>query len=54
MNEVKKTLVVESTLKEYVSPEVKVILLHPEGVLCSSGMTEKFNEQDYSDGSFWN
>ena len=36
MNEVKKTLVVESTLKEYVSPEVKVILLHPEGVLCSS------------------
>jgi hypothetical protein len=36
MNEVKKTLMVESTLKEYVSPEVKVILLHPEGVLCSS------------------
>lgn len=36
MNEVKKTLMVESTFKEYVSPEVKVILLHPEGVLCSS------------------
>lgn len=42
MNEVKKTLMVESTLKEYVSPEVKVILLHPEGVLCSS----VFNEHD--------
>ena len=41
---------VESTFKEYVSPEVKVILLHPEGVLCSSGMTEKFE-----DGAFdWN
>jgi hypothetical protein len=40
MNEVKKTLVVESTLKEYVSPEVKVILLHPEGVLCSSVYNE--------------
>ena len=50
MNEVKKTLMVESTLGEYVSPEVKVILLHPEGVLCSSGMTEKFE-----DGAFdWN
>ncbi len=40
MNEVKKTLMVESTLKEYVSPEVKVILLHPEGVLCSSVYNE--------------
>ena len=40
MKEVKKTLVVESTLKEYVSPEVKVILLHPEGVLCSSVYNE--------------
>ena len=39
---------------EYVSPETKVVLLQPEGVLCSSGMTEKFEEQDYSDGSFWN
>lgn len=36
MNEVKKTLVVESTLKEYVSPEVKVLNVQPEGVLCSS------------------
>ena len=27
---------VESALGEYVSPEVKVILLQPEGVLCSS------------------
>ena len=36
MNEVKKTLVVESTLKEYVSPEVKVLNIQPEGVLCSS------------------
>ena len=38
----------------YVSPELKIVLFRPEGVLCSSGMTEKFEEQDYSDGSFWN
>ena len=40
MNEVKKTLVVESTLKEYVSPEVKVLNIQPEGVLCSSVYNE--------------
>ena len=39
---------------EYVSPETKVVLLQPEGILCSSGLTEEFEEQDYSDGSFWN
>lgn len=54
MNEVKKTLAGESVLGAYVSPETKVMSLHSEGVLCSSGMTETFNEQDYSDGSFWN
>ena len=54
MNEVKKTLVAESPLRAYLSPEIKILSLHSEGVLCSSGMTEKFNEQDYSDGSFWN
>ena len=54
MNEVKKTLAGESVLGAYVTPETKVLHVQPEGVLCSSGMTEKFNEQDYSDGSFWN
>lgn len=39
---------------EYTSPEVRVVLIQPEGVLCSSGLTEQFNENDYSDGSFWN
>jgi hypothetical protein len=38
----------------YNSPEVKVITFQPEGVLCSSGLTEKFNEETFSDGSFWN
>lgn len=36
----------------YVSPEVKVVLIQPEGVLCSSGLTETFNEQDCTNG-FW-
>lgn len=39
---------------EYVSPEVEVVLVRPEGILCSSGFTEEFQENDYSDGSFWN
>ena len=54
MNEVKKTLAGESVLGAYVSPESKVLLVQPEGVLCSSGMTEYFNEQDYSERGFWN
>ena len=40
--------------REYASPEIRTIYFQPEGVLCSSGLTEKFNEQDFSDGSFWN
>lgn len=39
---------------DYVSPSAKVVLFQSEGVLCSSGLTEQFNENDYSDGSFWN
>ena len=34
MNEVKKTL------SEYVAPEVKVLNVQPEGVLCSSVFNE--------------
>ncbi len=44
MNEVKKTLVGESVLGAYVSPETTVVLVQPEGVLCSSGVTEQFQE----------
>ena len=54
MNEVKKTLAGESVLGAYVTPETKVLHVQPERGLCSSGMTEKFNEQDYPGGSFWN
>ena len=50
MNEVKKTLKRESVLGAYVSPETNVVLVQPEGVLCSSGMTEQF-EDGYFD---WN
>lgn len=35
---------------EYISPEVRVVLIQPEGVLCSSveGIShEKFSEGDY-------
>ena len=50
MNEVKKTLAGESVLGAYVSPETKVLHVQPEGILCSSGMTEQFEE-----GAFdWN
>ena len=50
MNEVKKTLVGESVLGAYVSPETTVVLVQPEGVLCSSGMTEQFEDGDFD----WN
>lgn len=50
MNEVKKTLKRESVLGAYVSPETNVVLVQPEGVLCSSGMTEKFELADFD----WN
>lgn len=50
MNEVKKTLVGESVLGAYVSPETTVVLVQPEGVLCSSGMTEQFENGDFD----WN
>lgn len=36
MNEVKRTLVAESPLRAYLSPEIKILSLHSEGVLCSS------------------
>ena len=50
MNEVKKTLVGESVIGAYVSPETTVVLVQPEGVLCSSGMTEQFEDGDFD----WN
>ena len=50
MNDVKKTLIEESVLGAYVSPETKVVLVQPEGVLCSSGMTEQFEDGDFD----WN
>ena len=50
MNEVKKTLVGESVLGTYVTPETTVVLVQPEGVLCSSGMTEQFENGDFD----WN
>ena len=50
MNEVKKTLKRESVLGAYVSPETNVVFVQPEGVLCSSGMTEQFEYGDFD----WN
>lgn len=54
MNKFEKTLSGKSILMDYVTPEIKVAVFQTEGVLCSSGTTEQFKEQDYSDGSFWN
>lgn len=36
----------------YVTPEVYVFSIQSEGVLCSSGNTETFKEQDCTTG-FW-
>ena len=44
----------ESRGVSYTTPKTKVVLFQPEGVICSSGLTESFIENDYSDGSFWN
>lgn len=33
---------------EYVSPEVKVVLVQPEGVLCSS--VQGIDNEDFTDG----
>ena len=53
MNEVKNTLMGELVQGEYVTPETKVIDLLTEGVLCSSGLTQQFEEKDFSNGGFW-
>lgn len=50
MNEVRKTLVESLGAPVYASPRVKVVQFSPEGVLCTSGLTEAFE-----DGNFdWN
>ena len=38
---------------QYKSPEIKTANLLFEGVVCSSGLTQEFEEKDYSDGTFW-
>ena len=50
MKEVRNALVGEQNLGAYVSPETKVINLLSEGVLCSSGMTEQFENGEFD----WN
>ena len=53
MNELKQAHTTEQNFGVYVSPEIKAIDIAPEGVLCSSGLTQEFKEQDYSNGRFW-
>ena len=50
MNELKQAHITEQNFGEYVSPEIAAIDIAPEGVLCSSGLTEQF-EDGYFD---WN
>ena len=50
MKEVRNALVGEQILGAYVSPETKVINLLSEGVLCSSGLTEQFENGEFD----WN
>ena len=50
MLEVRNALVSEQNLGAYVSPETKVVDFVAEGVLCSSGLTEQFENGDFD----WN
>lgn len=50
MKEVRNALVSEQNLGAYVSPETKVVDFVAEGVLCSSGLTEQFENGDFD----WN
>lgn len=50
MMEVRNALVSEQNLGAYVSPETKVVDFVAEGVLCSSGLTEQFENGDFD----WN
>ena len=47
MNEIRKTRD-GSNYGVYCSPEVKVVLAQSEGVLCSSGLTEKFEDGNFN------
>ena len=37
----------------YKSPEIKTVNFQSEGVVCVSGLTQMFKEQDFSNGGFW-
>lgn len=50
MMEVRNALVSEQNLGAYVSPETKVVDFVAEGVLCSSGLTEQFENGEFD----WN
>ena len=39
-----------ANLGAYESPETQVLLVQPEGVLCASGLTERFQDADFD----WN
>ena len=56
MNEVRKTHAESLGACSYVSPQSKVVQFQPEGMLCISNFgvgTQKFEEKDFSNGSFW-
>lgn len=38
-------------VRKYVSPEVKVVLIQPEGVLCSS--VEGVSHEGFSEGGYY-
>ena len=56
MNEVRKALTEPQATHLYVAPHAKVVHFQSEGVLCISKFgvgTQKFEEKDFSNGSFW-
>ena len=56
MNEIRKTHAESIGARSYVSPLSKVVQFQPEGMLCISNFgvgTQKFKEEDFSNGSFW-
>ena len=53
MNEVRKTHEESPATRTYVAPHARVVHFQSEGVLCVSGLTQQFVEEDFSNGRFW-
>lgn len=51
MEQIKHVAAAEDCGKRYSSPEVKVVFVRAQGILCQSGNGPMY-EKDYGDGGF--